>query len=144
MNTSRIDPPVEYDFYWAAPLFSTAEKEFNYWWANRLALADFKVFLPQMFTNGTSTEIFHRNLENLKKANAVIAICDGADVDSGTSWECGYFFREGNIFALRTDFRQSGDDGGFNLMISRSSTRVFTDPATMVGWLISNVRRIGE
>ena len=134
----------EYDFYWAAPLFSKAEQEFNYWWANRLALADFKVFLPQMFPEGKSVEIFHRNLVNLKKSNAVIAICDGPDMDSGTAWECGYFFREGNIFALRTDFRQSGDDGGFNLMISQSATQLFTRPDVMVSWLIDNIRRIGD
>ena len=58
---------IEYDFYWAAPLFSEAEKHFNAWWANRLALADYKVFLPQLYPSGSSNQIFHRNLENLKK-----------------------------------------------------------------------------
>jgi nucleoside 2-deoxyribosyltransferase len=133
---------MEYDFYFAAPLFSRAETEFNYWMANRLALADYKVFLPQLYPNGSATEIFHRNLENLKKSNAVIAICDGSDVDSGTSWECGYFFDKGNMFALRTDFRIAGDDvaHGINLMISQGATRIFSDADYMLSWIIDNIQ----
>lgn len=133
---------MEYDFYIAGPLFTRAEKEFNYWISNRLALANYQVFLPQLHPQGTATEIFHRNMEHLKISNAIIAICDGPDIDSGTAWECGYFFREGNIFALRTDIRNSGDDGGFNLMISQSATRIFSDADYMLDWIIDTIRRI--
>lgn len=134
-----------YDFYWAAPLFTQAEKDFNARYVRKLEQCRYKVFLPQTFPQGTSTEIFHRNLKNLQRSNAVIAVCDGADADSGTSWECGYFFDKGNVFALRTDIRKSGDDPltGINLMIAESATRVFVDPEYMVEWIAKNIR-IGE
>ena len=44
-------------------------------------------------------------------ADALVAILDGADADSGTSFECGLAYALGiPIVAVRTDFRGGGDD----------------------------------
>ncbi len=45
---------------------------------------------------------------------------DGADPDSGTSWEMGYAYAKGKpVVGLRTDFRP-GAEHGVNIMLSRS------------------------
>ena len=63
----------------------------------------------------------------LKNSDILIAIIDGADADSGTSWEMGYASALGKkIIALRTDFRRSGSHEKVNLMLEESSTVVIS------------------
>lgn len=51
----------------------------------------------------------------------VVALIDGADVDSGAAWELGYAYARGKpIIALRTDYR-GAEEGPVNIMIERSS-----------------------
>jgi len=60
-------------------------------------------------------------------SDAVIAIMDGPDPDSGTCFECGYAYGTNKpIFTVRTDSRNSGDsfEPRFNLMLTESSTVV--------------------
>jgi len=55
----------------------------------------------------------------------MVAVIDGADADSGTSWEMGYASALGKpIIALRTDFRRSGRYEKVNIMLEESSTVV--------------------
>ena len=64
-------------------------------------------------------------VEKIRKADAVMAIVDGPDADSGTSWECGYAYALGKpVYLVRTDLRVAGDDPefGINLMLSRSAS----------------------
>jgi nucleoside 2-deoxyribosyltransferase len=50
--------------------------------------------------------IFQTNLAALAKAEAVVAVCDGAQVDDGTAWEIGYAYgRNIQVYGLRTDSR---------------------------------------
>ena len=52
---------------------------------------------------------------------------DGADADSGTCWEFGYAYAmKKELIALRTDFRKSGDTGGFNAMIYYSAAKLIS------------------
>ncbi len=87
------------------------------------------------------------SLDAINHSDAVVAILDGADSDSGTCIEIGYAKAKGKlIIEVRTDFR-SGEDRGLNLMVSNicshlvtcPSTSVFRDPATLAG-----VRRVGQ
>lgn len=58
-------------------------------------------------------EIGKRNKEALRGADAVVAILDGVDVDSGTASEVGYAAALGKkIVGYRGDFRLSSDDEG--------------------------------
>ena len=119
-----------WDFYIAGPLFTKAEIDYNYALYRHLMLLNYKCFLPQLSVQEPTEplEIFRTNFANLIASKRVIAICDGADMDSGTAWECGQFYGRGEVYALRSDFRQSGDDpiAGFNLMISQSAEETFS------------------
>ena len=113
--------------YLAAPLFSEAECDFNRKLKGELESRGFKVFLPQEDSNNvhdmTNRQkiIFNKNLTGIENSDLMIAVIDGADVDSGTAWEIGYAFAKGKpVIGLRTDFRTLGIEGTVNLMIERS------------------------
>jgi nucleoside 2-deoxyribosyltransferase len=58
-------------------------------------------------------EIAERNHAAIDRADAVVAVLDGADVDSGTAAEIGYAFARGKlIIGYRGDFRLSADNEG--------------------------------
>lgn len=99
--------------YFAAPLFTTPEQQWNTALTERLVAAGHEVFLPQAQQHDpdpTGDQIFRKDLEGLDWCDAVVAIMDGPDPDSGTCWECGYAYGVGKpIVLLRTDFRRPGD-----------------------------------
>ncbi len=93
--------------YLAAPLFSQAEREFNERIKGMLLQEGFTVFLPQ---DECDQGVFDCCIENLEKSDAVLAVFDGAQVDDGTAFECGYAFAKGiPVVGLRTDFRRVGE-----------------------------------
>jgi nucleoside 2-deoxyribosyltransferase len=52
-----------------------------------------------------------QNASDIRSADAVLAILDGSDVDSGTAAEVGYACALGKpIVGLRTDLRRSGEN----------------------------------
>jgi nucleoside 2-deoxyribosyltransferase len=58
-------------------------------------------------------EIGHNNRVGIDRADAMFAILDGADVDSGTAAEIGYGFGRGlPILGYRGDFRICSDNEG--------------------------------
>jgi nucleoside 2-deoxyribosyltransferase len=58
-------------------------------------------------------EIGATNLAAIDEAHGVLAVLDGADVDSGTAAEIGYAFARGKlIVGYRGDFRLSADNEG--------------------------------
>jgi nucleoside 2-deoxyribosyltransferase len=60
-----------------------------------------------------NTEIGAANRAAIDRARAVVAVLDGADVDSGTAAEIGYAFGRGKlIVGYRGDFRLSADNEG--------------------------------
>lgn len=84
-------------------------------------------------------ELGRTNAERIDKSDAVLAILDGVDVDSGTAAEIGYAFAKGKrVYGLRTDFRLAGDNIGsiVNLQvqyfIEASGGRVVTDAQSLV------------
>jgi len=113
--------------YLAAPLFSEAECDFNRKLRDEIISAGFKVFLPQEDSNNIKDMkdrqkiIFNKNLKGIENSDILVAVIDGADVDSGTAWEIGFAFAKGKpLLGLRTDFRTLGIEGTVNLMIERS------------------------
>ena|SRR4030067_1555181 len=114
--------------YLAAPLFSEAELDFNRMLRDEIKSSGFKVFLPQEDSNNVKDRddrqmiIFSKNEAAIKNSDIIVAVVDGADVDSGTAWEIGYAYALGkSILGLRTDFRTLGIEGTVNLMIERSA-----------------------
>ena len=135
--------------YFAGPLFSLAERDFNQRLAESITncLSDSTIILPQKKAkeitgnNGTIQDLFELSVRSIEKADVVIAILDGADVDSGTSFEVGFAYAKGKpIIGIRTDFRES-EDQGVNLMISRSITRLirFNSSETVIDGMIATI-----
>jgi nucleoside 2-deoxyribosyltransferase len=95
--------------------------------ARALEAEGHQVHLPQRDTPNTqaadrTTSIFYANLAALRRADAIVAVCDGSQVDDGTAWEIGYAYGKNiQIFGLRTDARivQRADEP-INLMIVES------------------------
>jgi nucleoside 2-deoxyribosyltransferase len=117
--------------YWAAPLFSQVARKWNRAVSGALAeeIPDLTVVLPQDFrAEGRFNDrryygrIHRRCLIEIRRADAVVAVLDGADVDSGTAFEVGYAAALGiPVIGLRTDYRP-GADHGVNLMVARACT----------------------
>jgi nucleoside 2-deoxyribosyltransferase len=90
-----------------------------------------EVYLPQRDTPETqaadrTTSIFYANLAALRKADAIVAVCDGSQVDDGTAWEIGYAYGKNiQIFGLRTDARiAQRSDEPIHLMILESRSEL--------------------
>lgn len=60
-----------------------------------------------------NAEIAETNRRAIERADAVVAVLDGSDVDSGTAAEIGFAFARGKrIVGYRSDFRRTGDNEG--------------------------------
>lgn len=113
--------------YVAGPLFTDAERPFNLQLAAALAARGHQVYLPQRDSPeptgaGGTASTFGANVRAIQDADALVAVCDGLQVDDGTAWEVGYAFARGiRVFGLRTDRRtpQQADEP-VNLMILES------------------------
>lgn len=115
--------------YFAAPLFSTAERLFNDILTDELRAFGHEVFLPQENQPENpppsgAQGIFDSDVfDGIACCEVVVAILDGSDPDSGTAWECGFAYAQSiPVIGVRTDFRQVGDHGGepVNLMLTCS------------------------
>ena len=112
--------------YLAGPLFTQAERRWLRELAGLLRERGHRVFLPQdeAEEEPDAARLFEINRGGIDGCEALVAVLDGADADSGTCWECGYAVGLGKPFvAVRTDFR-GGDDRGLNLMLRRSASAV--------------------
>src|SRR5579864_2546635 len=103
--------------YLAGPLFTQAEWQWNERLAQALRDRSLEVTLPQLGAEPMLTgrkpfdaaSLFQTNVENIETADALVAVFDGADADSGTAWECGYAFKAGiPVIGVRTDIRAGG------------------------------------
>ncbi|MDD2613885.1 MAG: nucleoside 2-deoxyribosyltransferase [Methanosarcina sp.] len=121
--------------YLAGPLFSHAELEYNRKLRDLLLKKGFSVFLPQEDAEDTADErnkqsqelIFKKCVGGVDGSDVIVAVLDGVDVDSGTSWEIGYAYaKEKPVIGLRTDFR-SLSDGIVNLMVEMAIVALARD-----------------
>jgi nucleoside 2-deoxyribosyltransferase len=111
--------------YYAGPLFSAAERDWNVAVASALRAAGHEVFLPQEQEPGKDAAgIFATDVGGIDWAEGLVAIMDGADPDSGTCWEVGYAYRKKPIVLIRTDMRRNEGSGGsgYNPMLTESAT----------------------
>ncbi len=117
--------------YLSAPLFTDAERRWNRELAAALEqrIAGAEVMLPQDFRFGSSynnpkdfPSIFRACLAGVREADVMVAVLDGADVDSGTALEMGVAYERGTpIVGVRTDYRES-QDRGVNLVAAGACT----------------------
>lgn len=124
--------------YFAAPLFTQAEWLWNLQLAEKLRGFKLEIILPQlraepMLLKEESFDplaLFDANVQEIDRADIVLAVLDQADADSGTCWECGYAYKAGKpIIGLRTDIRKGADDpSGVNLMLFHSCAEFLSVP----------------
>lgn len=113
--------------YFAAPLFTKGEIDFNLKLATELREQGYKIYLPQEACTGITDpyQLYDTCIQGLDGAGMVLIILDGTDGDSGSCFEMGYAFAKGlPIVGLRTDFRGSGEHMGLNLMLTHSCTHL--------------------
>lgn len=117
--------------YLAAALFTSAERAYNAHLAAALRVCGHEVHLPQEHQPAGARAIFQSDVQGVVGANVVVALCEGADPDSGTAWEMGLAYgMEKTVLLCRTDWRVSGDHGTevVNLMLSQSARAVVHAP----------------
>ena len=124
--------------YLAGPLFSAAEQAWNAELATGLRAAGHDVFLPQDKEPGLDAEaIFATDRAGIDASDALVAIVDGPDPDSGTAWECGYAFGKKPVVLVRTDLRaRQGSESAFNAMLSESASVRLDLPLAPMGEVI--------
>ena len=110
--------------YFSAPLFTSAERDWNGAIKAGVHAAGHQVYMAQeQEPANNAAGIFARDLSGIDWADALVAIMDGSDPDSGTAWEVGYAYRKKPIVLVRTDVRATeGDEGGYNPMLTQSAT----------------------
>src|SRR4051794_20621511 len=89
--------------YFAGPLFTQAEWQWNQQLRAALVDRQFDIFLPQdragpMLTGQQPFDpntLFLGNVAAIEQADVVLAVLDQPDPDSGTCWECGYAYHLG-------------------------------------------------
>ena len=133
--------------YCAGALFNLAEKRFNRELADELGtrLGDAEFVLPQerasqfLHREDWSQRMFEDCLTMIDASDAVLAILDGPDADSGTSLELGYAYARGiPVVGVRTDFR-GGEDRGLNLMLSNVCRTLLLEPVDALTTLADRV-----
>ncbi len=122
--------------YLSAPLFTQMERRWNRLLAQGLEerIEGAEVILPQDFKFGQSyndprdfPSIFQACIEGVRRADAMVAVLDGPDVDSGTALEIGVAYERGiPIIGVRTDYRES-QDRGVNLVVAGACTEVLRE-----------------
>lgn len=125
--------------YIAGPLFSLAERGYIESLAAELGklLPGCRFKLPHLYAASIADRpdfnerVFAWCLAEARTSDAVVAILDGADADSGTCVEMGAVYGSVPIVGVRTDFRAS-EDRGLNLMVSKVCTELILLPATGV------------
>ncbi|MDI6642712.1 MAG: nucleoside 2-deoxyribosyltransferase [Candidatus Hodarchaeaceae archaeon] len=123
----------------AGPLFSQAEREFNLKVDQFLKKHGFETFLSQRDVGllwehvrkrgrRACRVIYKGDLRGLEEADAVVAILDGPDVDSGTAFEVGYACARGKpVIGLKTDMRVFTKEEEVNNMLAQGVQALVRD-----------------
>ncbi len=127
--------------YFAGPLFSAAERDWNEELAAALRNGGHEVFLPQDNETGMdAARIFGTDVGGIDWADAVVAIMDGPDPDAGTAWEVGYAYGKKPIVLIRTDIRtEAGSSGPYSPMLTEAATIRLDLPLTPMAGIVAEV-----
>lgn len=116
--------------YFAGPLFTAAEREFNKYATVILRAKGHDVFLPQESEQGADDRaIFESDVRGIDGCDVILASMEGrTDPDSGTCWEVGYAYAlKKKIVLWRSACHAHQADGHpYNLMMRCSSSRLMT------------------
>lgn len=125
--------------YFAAPLFSAAERDYNLKIVHILESYGYKVFLPQRdgflapeLEGKTEEEkidiIFRKDRDEVLKADIVFMLLDGRVPDEGACVELGIAYAAGKrCYGFKSDARVVESDMELNPMISGCFRKIFCD-----------------
>lgn len=120
--------------YIAGPLFTEGERDLLEKIDDICISIGFKTYLPHrdagLFTRSedSSRGFFERDLTEIENASLIIAVLNGQDVDSGTSWEMGYGFSKNKpIIGYINDTRRYDPKMQLNPMIFNSLENLATN-----------------
>jgi nucleoside 2-deoxyribosyltransferase len=126
--------------YFAGPLFSAAERDWNEELAAALRNAGHEGFLPQNKKPGLDAAgIFSANIGWIDWADVLLAIMDGPDPDAGTAWEVGYAYGKKRIVLVRTDFRHAGSSRPYSPMLTEAATIRLDLPSAPMARIVTEV-----
>lgn len=125
--------------YFAASLFNEGEREYNLKLTSILESYGYEVFLPQRdgyflddLKGKTEEEItdiiFKKDVEEIKKADILFAVLDGAVPDEGMCVEIGIAHASGKrCYGIRNDLRVAEHGFDLNIMITGCFDKIFKD-----------------
>ena len=125
--------------YFAAPLFSQSEKDYNLELTKVLEDHGYQVFLPQrdgfLYTEleGKTEEertrmIFEKDRDEVLNADVLLFLLDGRVPDEGACVELGIAYANGKrCYGVKTDVRSEEIDMDLNPMIAGCFTKIFKD-----------------
>ena len=125
--------------YFAAPLFSQSERDYNLFLTKILEAHGYTVFLPQRdgflaseLENKTETEktemIFNKDVSEILKADILFMVLDGRVPDEGACVELGIAYaNKKRCYGIKTDSRSAEMGLDLNPMISGCFIRIFKD-----------------
>ena len=123
--------------YFAGPLFSQAEKDYNLKLAKLLEDHGYKVFLPQrdgfeaaQLTGKSEEEltkmIFEKDVSEILKADIVFMVLDGRIPDEGACVELGIAYANNKrCYGVKTDTRSAEMHLDLNPMIAGCFKKIF-------------------
>lgn len=123
--------------YFAAPLFSQSEKDYNLQLTKILEDHGYEVFLPQRdgylaaeLQGKTEEEltqmIFEKDVGEVLKADIIFMVLDGRIPDEGACVELGIAFANGKrCYGVKTDARSAEINMDLNPMIAGCFTKLF-------------------
>lgn len=143
--------------YFAAPLFSQAEINFNQYLADQLEKLGFDVFLPQrdgveknkppydqMQTEERRKELFILDRDQIFNCDIFLFILDGRVPDEGACVELGIAYtqklidnKNRKLIGLQTDKRASFLGSKLNPMISTPLDQIFETEEELIHYLSS-------
>jgi nucleoside 2-deoxyribosyltransferase len=124
--------------YFAGPLFTLAERRFNEELSAELRrrMPALDIFFPQVCDHDLqgkpdfAARLYRVLIEAVDRSDAVVAILDGSDSDSGTCIEIAYAHAKGKpVIGVRTDFRD-GEIHGLNIMTAGICSAIVKLPST--------------
>ena len=125
--------------YFAAPLFSEGEREYNLKLVQLLESYGYEVFLPQRdgflapdLTGLTEEEkvakIFKRDVEEVLKADIMVFLLDGRVPDEGACVELGIAYaNDKRCYGIKSDARVLETDMELNPMLTGAFLKMFVE-----------------
>ena len=124
--------------YIAGPLFTGSDRNFVAEIDQVLVSGGFGTYLPHrdagLFIRGVSKSIdfFKKDLEAIKNCQILVAVLNGSDTDSGTSWEMGFAYANGIPIIGILDDNRKPDKELLNPMVMNSSINIVKNKEELI------------